>query len=389
MDCSPRWEVCHNFKSYGCIRTAGIRQPGIPKPINDRAYNAGMTIVNLDKLRADIYAALAARTAYVDAQHMSAWRAYSGFYEGQSELVADIYAQTLVLYSYASDADAGDQLLSSAQAIFLDALPWVDCVIQKNRAGPTAENRRGLITYGLSPAEKISEHGVWYALDLLMNQDASFYLDTRALRSWLAERATGWRVLNLFAYTGSLGVAALSGGAAHVEQVDRSRKFLALARRSLALNGLPPERMGLQAADFFRRVAFHKRQKIMFDCVIVDPPFFATGSSGTVDLLRESTRVINKVRPLVRDGGHLVVVNNALFLSGTDYFDSLEVLCSDGYLAIEALIPVPPDITGYTETITTRPPVDPTPYNHSTKISVLSVRRKGPQSGWVIHQFIK
>ena len=58
------------------------------------------------------------------------------------------------------------------------------------------------------------------------------------------------------------------------------------------------------------------------------------------------------------------------------YLRTLEALCADGYLAIEELIPVPPDCTGYPETRVRPPLVDPAPFNHSTQIAVLRVRRK-------------
>ena len=86
--------------------------------------------------------------------------------------------------------------------------------------------------------------------------------------------------------------------------------------------------------------------------------------------------MINQVRPLVQDGCFLVAVNNALFVSGTSYLQTLEELCTDGYLSIERLIPVPLDITGFPNTVVRDPPVNPQPFNHSTKIAVLSVRRK-------------
>ena len=86
--------------------------------------------------------------------------------------------------------------------------------------------------------------------------------------------------------------------------------------------------------------------------------------------------LINKVRPLINDGGYLVAVNNALFLSGNDYIEALESLCADGYLQIEELIPVPEDFTGYAQTRLRSLPVDPAPFNHATKIAVLKVRRK-------------
>ena len=96
----------------------------------------------------------------------------------------------------------------------------------------------------------------------------------------------------------------------------------------------------------------------------------------TIDLVNESVRVMNKVRPLVKDDGYLVSINNALFLSGADYIKSLEELCKDGYLTIQELIPVPQDITGFPETAVNHLPSDPAPFNHSTKIVILRVKRK-------------
>ena len=60
-----------------------------------------------------------------------------------------------------------------------------------------------------------------------------------------------------------------------------------------------------------------------------------------------------------------------------EYLRTLEALCTDGYLTIEELVPVPTDCTGYPETRVRAPLVDPAPFNHSTKIAVLRVRRKG------------
>jgi 23S rRNA (cytosine1962-C5)-methyltransferase len=109
---------------------------------------------------------------------------------------------------------------------------------------------------------------------------------------------------------------------------------------------------------------------------LIDPPVFAVSPKGLVDQLHHSTRLINKVRPLIDDGGYLVAVNNALYLSGREYMETLQSLCTDGYLRIEELIPVPQDSTGYTGVKADRLPADPAPFNHSTKIAVLRVRRK-------------
>jgi 23S rRNA (cytosine1962-C5)-methyltransferase len=252
--------------------------------------------------------------------------------------------------------------------------PWLHTGILKTRKGSSQEERRGVLLFGEKPDRKIQEHGVWYAVDLTMNRDASFYLDTRNLRHWLKENTKGQTVLNTFAYTGSLGVAAAAGGALRVVQQDRYRKFLNLAEESYALNGFPIQDRDFIAADFFPAAARFKDNGELFDYVIIDPPFFSTTSKGTVDQVNESARLINKVRPLVKDGGTLVALNNALYVSGQEYMQTLESLCKDGYMSIRELVPVPEDMTGYNQVI---PPItDPSPFNHSTKIAILDVKRK-------------
>jgi 23S rRNA (cytosine1962-C5)-methyltransferase len=93
-------------------------------------------------------------------------------------------------------------------------------------------------------------------------------------------------------------------------------------------------------------------------------------------MVTQSYRIINKVRPLVADGGYLAVVNNALFVSGAEYMQMLAGLCADGYLFIEELIPAPLDCIGYPTTVRRALPVDPAPFNHATKIAIFRVRRK-------------
>jgi len=183
-------------------------------------------------------------------------------------------------------------------------------------------------------------------------------------------------VLNTFAYTGSLGIAALAGGASRVVQLDLKRAFLNVAKTSCTLNGFPIDRKDFLAGDFWPLISRLNRDGARFDCVFLDPPLFAATAKGVVDTENNYARLINKVRPLIRDGGVLAAINNALFVSGADYLDVLQSLCADGYLAIEALIPVPPDCTGYATTRTAANVTDPAPFNHATKIAVLRVRRK-------------
>jgi 23S rRNA (cytosine1962-C5)-methyltransferase len=320
--------------------------------------------------------AIAARAALFDAGHRSALRLFNGFLEGFPDLVVDLYATTLVLHNYAALPEEGLPAVQAAQDFLRNRLPWLRAGIVKMRNSPALQEKRGRLLFGESPDRKVQEHGIWYALDLCMHQDASLYLDTRNLRTWAAENLRGKTVLNTFAYTGSLGVAALAGGAARVVQSDLGRPFLNLAKTSCTLNGFPIHKEDFLIGDFWSQVSRLKRTGESFDCVFVDPPFFSTTPKGALDLNTDSARLINKVRPLVNDGGWLVSINNALYVSGKAYLQTLEGLCTDGYLKIAGVIPVPEDCTGYPGTRRGTPVTDPAPFNHSTKIAVLEVRRK-------------
>ena len=305
-----------------------------------------------------------------------AFRLFNGFLEGCPSLVVDLYGRTLVLHDYAGDQPAAQSVLARAVHHLRERVAWVQAVIVKQREAGRADKRGGIVVHGQVVDKKIRELGVWYAIDLTLNLDASLYLDTRNLRGWAIDHLAGQSVLNTFAYTGSLGVAALAGGASRVVQLDLNRRFLELARASYALNDFPVHREDFLAGDFWLHINRLKRSGQLFDCVMVDPPFFSLTGRGRVDLISDYQRVINKVRPLVGHGGTLIVINNALFLSGAAYLRLLEQLCADGYLAVETLVPVPADFTGFAETRVGQPPADPAPFNHSTKIAILRVKRK-------------
>jgi 23S rRNA (cytosine1962-C5)-methyltransferase len=320
--------------------------------------------------------ALEARTALFDAGHVSALRVINGFVEGLPALTAEVFGHTLVLYNHAKPPESAAADLEAALRFYRQQLPWLECVLVKTRRSSDLLQRRGVIAWGQAPAAKICEQGVWYALNLQQNQDASFYVDMRGLRAWAMQNLMGKRVLNTFAYTGSLGVAALAGGAAQVVHVDLNPEFLAIAKASAALNGFLPQASTYIRQDFFPTVSDLKRRGEQFDGVFLDPPFFSSTRRGRVDLVGQSARLINKVRPLVKNGGWIVAVNNALFVSGREYLAALEALCADGYLTIEQSIPVPEDCAGYPQTQIRALPADPAPFNHATKIVLLRVRHR-------------
>lgn len=326
---------------------------------------------------ASLDSAIDARAHLLDAAHEGAVRLFHGFAEGDASLSVDLYGSTLVLHDHAELTGDSRARIDAVVEAVRAKLPWVRCAVWKARRSDDASARNGVAVLGAEADldRKVREGGVWYALSLTMNRDAGLYLDARGLRAWARTNLVAKRVLNTFAYTGSLGVAARVGGARLVIQLDRNATFLDVARRSCELNGVAVSRRHLVAGDYFTETSRLRREGALFDCVFVDPPFFSSTAKGTVDLEEGAARVIDKARPLVGDGGWLVAVNNALWVSGEEWLRTLTA-GGGGYVELEATVPVPDDARGMVLSAHPALPADPAPFAHPTKIAVLRVRRK-------------
>lgn len=276
------------------------------------------------------------------------------------KLVIERFGNTVVLSDHSQDGRYREMAVAAE----------IPALLYKWRNSKNFRERNGIRLSGI-PDTEIVEHGVKYAVNLTLNQDNSFYGDTRNLRAFLLENSAGKTVLNTFAYTGSLGIAALAGNAAKVVQTDLSDKFLSLAKQSLILNGLDESRMEIVTGNFFPIMSSFKKSGMRFDTVILDPPFFSQTSKGTVDLHNNPVGLVNKVRPLVNDGGRIIMVNNALYLSGRNFLAAAEALCDDKYLTINGQIDIPEEFCNVSTQV-----ADPAPFNHPTKIIIFSVKRK-------------
>lgn len=307
-----------------------------------------------------------------------ALRIYDGYREGGGRFVVDVYGTTLVVFDHAAAEDAEDGAALALAKVAMERLPFIETVVCKEKSSRDPVRRCGVVIVGEATAvcRAIVEDGVRYAVRLLAHHDSTFYLDTKNLRRYVRERAEGKSVLNAFAYTGSLGIAAMAGHGSRVVQTDKNRDFLTIAKDSCSLNGFPIQKASFIAADFFEVAARLRKKKEVFDFVIIDPPLFADSTKGRVDLDAGVLALLNKARPLVADEGRLIVVNNALFVSGAAFMHSLEAIAGEGYAEIETRVDVPEDCAPPLQNGATPPPSDPAPFNHPTKIAVLKMRRR-------------
>ncbi len=93
-----------------------------------------------------------------------------------------------------------------------------------------------------------------------------------AIFSSLGDLVTGARVLDLFAGSGSLGIEALSRGAAAVTFVESERRAVAAIEKNLEKTGLAGPAATVQPMDVFRFID-RFASTASYEIILADPPY--------------------------------------------------------------------------------------------------------------------
>jgi 23S rRNA (cytosine1962-C5)-methyltransferase len=155
------------------------------------------------------------------------------------------------------------------------------------------------------------ENGLRFQIRLLGVRHPGLFLDHAPLRGWLRQRAAGWRVLNTFAYTGSLSVAAAAGGATEVTTLDLSTSTVRWAEDNWKVNDLPAERGRFISGDVFEWLPRLARKGERFDCVILDPPSFSRGKKGSFSVAKDLRKLHELAIAVLGEQGILVTSTNS------------------------------------------------------------------------------
>jgi 23S rRNA (cytosine1962-C5)-methyltransferase len=153
----------------------------------------------------------------------------------------------------------------------------------------------------------VVEHDVQYVVRPAAGLSVGLFLDMREVRFWLRQAAPGHSVLNLFAYTCSLGVSATLGGARRVLNLDLSRNFLEWGKANYRANGLGVDERDFVYGDAFDWLGRFARRDTRFDLVIVDPPSF---SSTPFAVQRDYARLVGSAARVVAPAGILLAATN-------------------------------------------------------------------------------
>jgi 23S rRNA (cytosine1962-C5)-methyltransferase len=235
---------------------------------------------------------------------VSAYRLINGAADDAPGLAVDRYADVAVVH--ADDLEIAETWLPDLRGE-LDQLCATGYVKVHTRG---LNQLKGQDTPAWGPPREegtVTEYGVEYVVRPAAGLSVGLFLDMREVRQWLRQQSSGKQVLNLFAYTCSLGVCTALGGAKRVVNLDVSRPYLDWGKANYALNGLPVDPHDFIYGDAFDWLARFARRHQLFEIVIVDPPSF---SSTPFSVTRDYARLVESAVSVVAPGGSLVAACN-------------------------------------------------------------------------------
>lgn len=187
-----------------------------------------------------------------------------------------------------------------------------DRVIVKQRSKQTGKQQYQKQTEGYNPAPDrviCTELNAEFCIDPKSYLDTGLFIDSRGVRRWLASKAEGKNVLNLFSYTGAATVAMALAGAKSSVSVDMSATYQEWARQNFLLNKLDLRRHKIDQDDCIKWLGDDERQ---FELILLDPPSFSNSKRmrDSLDIQRDHVELIDLAAARLASGGQLLFCTN-------------------------------------------------------------------------------
>ncbi|KPK54574.1 MAG: hypothetical protein AMJ63_02870 [Myxococcales bacterium SG8_38_1] len=229
-------------------------------------------------------------------------------------VAVDRYPSKAIVHIFQKERDAQDEsakqrvqdvLLTLPEALGIEAADLVVKLRRKHDQGDQyariAEQESEIV---------VSEGDLRFIVNLEDRIDTGLFLDHRAVRAYAAERCKGRRMLNLFAYTCSVSVAAAVGGAKQTTSVDLSNTYLDWGKRNYEANGLDPSKHRFFRDDAMRWIAKNRNN---FDWIFINPPTFSRSkmSKGAFNIHKDHRSLIEHAMRSLDRRGELLFTTHA------------------------------------------------------------------------------
>jgi 23S rRNA (cytosine1962-C5)-methyltransferase len=216
--------------------------------------------MSLEELIADAWQKRAELHAKAD---LDCYRVFHGYSEGAQGLVIDAYGPAAVIRHGEDETN-----LVPAIGENLCRNYGFSTAVATTRRAPAQ------LVHG-APYETttwVTEDGLRFGIELAQARNPGLYLDARPVRRWLRENSSGRRILNLFSFTGSLGLAASVGGARSVVHVDLQKRALERCRENYKANGVSIDGRDTVRGDAYQHMKRAASSGQQFGGAMIDVP---------------------------------------------------------------------------------------------------------------------
>jgi 23S rRNA (cytosine1962-C5)-methyltransferase len=299
-------------------RSMGIGLFSAQSMIAVRILEFGPAVIDADWFRRKIQSADKLRLfhGYGPSKNTTGYRVVFGEVDCIPGLVVDRYNDVIVIQIAVVGLDLmRDIIIESLLSIFKPR-----AIIERSDIPVRKEEgleEISVVRYGDNPGPvEFMENGLRFIADTVHGQKTGFYLDQKLLRQEIQQYAHCRKVLNLFSYSGSAGIAALKGGARSALNIDSSNASLTLGKLHAQLNDIPESLFLAESSDVFAWLS--KRDMPTYDMVIIDPPALIK-SQDDFESGRKAYHFLNRAAlRFVNDDGLLVTSSCSAFFTESD-----------------------------------------------------------------------
>ncbi len=292
----------------------------------------------MTELNSKLQTALESRSeliANLNQKKTDAYRLFHGTNEGHPGLTIDRYGSQLFIQSFHAPLSPDEYaVIEQAYSNHFD----IQEIVYNDRSAPYSRRKDPSET---EQSSTCLENGHTYLVKgKHQGQDPLLFLDFRVAREWIEQNSQDCKVLNLFAYTCGIGVAAAAGSAKEVINLDFAKRNLEVGQINHNLNPSQTSVRMIQD-DFFvvvrqmsalgikqhrsrKKTPYKHYEQEQFERVVLDPPRWAKSNFGTVDLIRDYASVLKPAILCTLPGGKILCTNNAAKVSLSEWLDSIQ-----------------------------------------------------------------
>lgn len=298
----------------------GLYDPVSPVRIKMLHFGGG-AIINESFFEKKLQQAFSLRSSLLETDTNS-YRLVFGENDGFPGLMADVYAQVMVLKLY---SEIWIPYVNMLLPLLQKTSGCICIVLRLSRnlqANPDILYHEGQVLFGYLENEEVlfKEHGIRFSANVIKGHKTGFFLDHRQNRKKVGEFSKDKTVLDVFSYAGGFSVHALVNEAKEVTSVDISAQALEIAKMNAGLNSFKGTHE-VVAGDAFEILQDYINRKRVFDVVMIDPPSFAKAKNEVTMAKRKYAQLATIGIKLTAPKGLLVLASCTSRVTDEEFFE--------------------------------------------------------------------